>query len=539
VPIPIVCSGCSARVAAPDTAAGKTLRCPKCQTALTVPAPAAGFEVIEEPKPAPPKSPTAAKATATPKPRPAVVGKYEDDGDDRPRKKRATAEEDGDDRPRRKRPVAGDEDEDEDDRPRKISKKRRQKPGMAPAVLFGGIAAAVLLLGGGGFAGYWFAVREKPQETAGSGGGSPNAPSNPSSPASQGGDGSRAPVPTGWKEVVPPRGGFRAHMPVVPFGADFAPVKPLAGAKEPTIANYGCMSPDNNLQCLILVFGFPDTMPAADREKAVVARMQVGVPREFVKELSRGKSALGGKEATEIVEEVAFAAALGGKGPNGGRVAEKLVAVTRYCFVGNRAYLAEIVRVGGRPSEAEEKGFFDNFELIPESGPGGSPEASITRSWSDFTAPEGFGFRARFPWSAPQTPPSPLAPPEGSTSADQFQVQYSEPGGILTHFAVVVVRFKPGLPPAGREKTLDDLVRLMRLPPELKASSPKPVVWAGRPATEVVYEMAQPGANGRKTRVVMRRLITEAGAYVAYVREHGGILLADLTTFFDSFALTK
>jgi hypothetical protein len=284
--------------------------------------------------------------------------------------------------------------------------------------------------------------------------------------------------------------------------------------------------------------------------------MNAGTKKEFVREVSRGKSTLGGKDATEIVEEVNFAGLMGGKpGPGGEKLPDKLVGVTRYCIVGNRAYLAEIVKIEGRPSDAEEKGFFDNFELIPEtesgppSGPGpGTPDPktppsdgkSITRNWKEFTAPEGFGFKARFPWYAPPVPPSPWAPPpEGSTSADQFQVQYSEPGGVLTHFTVVVVKFKPGLAPAGREKTVDDLVRLMRLPSELKPSAPKPVTWAGRPATEVVYEMSQPGANGRKTRLVMRRLIMDTAAYVGYVREHGGIQSEDLATFFDNFALTK
>jgi hypothetical protein len=442
----------------------------------------------------------------------------EEEDENRPRKKKPRAEEEEEDRPRKKRRI--EEDEEEDERPCKSGKKRGKRGGMSPALLVGGIAAVVLLVGGVGFAVYWFAVREKPPETVGTGGGS--------------GGGGKAPVPAGWKEVVPPRAGFKAYMPATPFGADAAPVKPTAGTRMATIANYPCQSPDNKIQCLVLVFLFPDAMSAAEREKAVVDRMNAGVQREFVRELSRGKSTLGGKEATEIVEEVNFAGLMGGKpGPGGEKLPDKLVGVSRYCIVGNRAYLAEIVKTDARPTEPEERGFFDNFEILPDTVMSG-PE-SIARNWTDFTAPE--GFRVRFPWYAPPNP-NPWVLPE-NTSADEFRVQFSEPGNILTHFAVVAIRYKPGLPPANRARTVDDLVRLMRISPDLKPSAPKSITWAGRPATEVVYEMAQPGANGRKTRIVMRQLITDSGAYIAYVREHGGISADDLKTFFDSFALTR
>ena len=58
MPIPISCS-CGARMSAPDTAAGKRVKCPKCGAALAVPAPAASFEVVDEDEatPPPPKRP--------------------------------------------------------------------------------------------------------------------------------------------------------------------------------------------------------------------------------------------------------------------------------------------------------------------------------------------------------------------------------------------------------------------------------------------------------------------------------------------------
>jgi len=56
MPITVLCSGCSAKLAAPDRAAGKNVKCPKCQTLIAIPAqtpqPEAEpkFEVIEPPE---------------------------------------------------------------------------------------------------------------------------------------------------------------------------------------------------------------------------------------------------------------------------------------------------------------------------------------------------------------------------------------------------------------------------------------------------------------------------------------------------------
>jgi hypothetical protein len=38
MPITLTCPGCSSRLNAKDSAAGKTLKCPKCQNAVVVPA---------------------------------------------------------------------------------------------------------------------------------------------------------------------------------------------------------------------------------------------------------------------------------------------------------------------------------------------------------------------------------------------------------------------------------------------------------------------------------------------------------------------
>lgn len=108
MPLQVTCSGCQATLAAPDTAAGKAVRCPKCQAVVRVPAPAgsappAGASITSGANGPPPRKP------AAPEPEPVEIlpeeddgpshnGRTEEDDEDRPRRKRG-----GDDKPRRKR----------------------------------------------------------------------------------------------------------------------------------------------------------------------------------------------------------------------------------------------------------------------------------------------------------------------------------------------------------------------------------------------------------------------------------------------------
>jgi LSD1 subclass zinc finger protein len=124
--IAVVCSKCSAKLNAPDGAAGKKVKCPKCQAPIVVPAALpAEFEVVDEaPKPAK-KSPSAPAKAKRP---------LEDDDDDRPRKRkrrddRDDEEEDYEDRPRKKRRRDDDDEDDDDDRPRKKKRRRRDDEG--------------------------------------------------------------------------------------------------------------------------------------------------------------------------------------------------------------------------------------------------------------------------------------------------------------------------------------------------------------------------------------------------------------------------
>jgi F0F1-type ATP synthase assembly protein I len=180
MPIPVTCSGCAAKFNAPDAAAGKTLKCPKCGTAITVPATAKqpskpAFEVVDDAPPTPAaKKPAPVPAKPAPKdddivevevmadddvvevdaveddkPRKGKSGRDKrDDDDDLPRKKTGKSasrdDNDDDDKPRKKS-KRRDDDDDDDDRPRKKKKKAAAGNSSLTRNIIGGVVLVILL----------------------------------------------------------------------------------------------------------------------------------------------------------------------------------------------------------------------------------------------------------------------------------------------------------------------------------------------------------------------------------------------------------
>src|SRR5262245_24576049 len=158
--ISVACSKCAAKLNAPDTAAGKKVKCPKCQTVLTVPEPLAPeFEVVDEAEPQPVKQPTA-------KPRAVVKAEAEaDDEEGRPRKKPGKA--------------AREADEDENnDRPKK-KKRRKQGDDEGGVSMTRNIVMGVLLLILLGVAAYVFYDRYKKKDDTSSNSSDDAKPVNP------------------------------------------------------------------------------------------------------------------------------------------------------------------------------------------------------------------------------------------------------------------------------------------------------------------------------------------------------------------------
>ncbi|MFO0852723.1 MAG: hypothetical protein U0871_29795 [Gemmataceae bacterium] len=212
MPLAVQCPGCAARLTVADAAAGTVAKCPKCGTAMTVPATA--------PRPSRPSL-----RLKTPPPQPSPIA---DDEPPRPARRRRAEDED-DDRPARR---PRDED-DEDDRP--VRRKRRAKPSGPPVWVFvaAGVGALVLLAAGG-------VVAYLLTDRGGNGGGQP-AVIRPG----EGGGLLGTVAPAGWAEVRDARGGFRLYMPGTATQVDYSRVAADNAASGVTeIVGYGSLRPD-------------------------------------------------------------------------------------------------------------------------------------------------------------------------------------------------------------------------------------------------------------------------------------------------------
>lgn len=389
MPIPVLCPGCSARLNAPDAAAGKNVKCPKCGTLMTIPA-ADDFEVVDDaPKPPakkpaapPPKSATTAKgsvaaATASRKPVKTDV-QLDDDDDDRPRRKRARV----------------DDDEDDDDRPRK-KRKPQKKVGTNPAVLIGAGVACLVLLGGGGFAIYAL-TKDKPKDkTADAGGGG----------GSNDGGGAAGALPAGWVNFTPKNGGFKVNMNAPPFNPDqLAPREP--NGKQPRLATYATGGgPTTQVRCEVKACAFPAGMAAADKEKYLADQYEKeagfvkSIAGDAVKELARGEATVAGKKASEVAVEVdlkkllaAFEKEAGKAGIPKGEMPPftKMVVVARWFVADDRGYFLTLTTADARKADLE-RAFFGSFELVPETAgteakPGDAPPPAAGRGGKVYTA---------------------------------------------------------------------------------------------------------------------------------------------------------
>jgi uncharacterized Tic20 family protein len=134
MPLVIPCPSCKAKLKVPETAIGKKVKCPGCQTPITVtdpaakPAPAPAPAKVKAPAPPPDDNPFDDLHDAPPARKPAAKRRDDDDDeDDRPRPKakgRPEPEDDEDDRPRPKAKGRPEPEDDEDDRPRPKAKGR-------------------------------------------------------------------------------------------------------------------------------------------------------------------------------------------------------------------------------------------------------------------------------------------------------------------------------------------------------------------------------------------------------------------------------
>lgn len=298
MPIPVVCSKCSAKLNAPDNAAGKRVKCPRCQTAMVVPELLAAemepqFEVVDD------APPPAKKLPAKPK----VVAQVElDDDDDRPRKKR--------------RPV--DDEDDDDDRPRKKRKKSDEGGVSTTRNVVMGVLLVVLL----GVAGYVFYDRSQKKETDEGGSSSKKDPEVKPviPPPPGGGPGGMVPPPPLPGENPPPKkkggkpigtpgqpttmtspAGFKVTFPG-PYVTEELPkrIQDQVGLPIKLYVSEDPADPAANTACVAAIIDFAPGTTAADRKSGydrVVKSLTDGPKKPQV---TRKSVMAGGKNWEEI-----------------------------------------------------------------------------------------------------------------------------------------------------------------------------------------------------------------------------------------------
>ncbi|MBN9518901.1 hypothetical protein J0H58_10345 [bacterium] len=381
MPIPVVCANCQTRLNAPDAAAGKKVKCPKCQAVMAVPAaaepppPAASGTPFDFGGGSPPPPRSAPPEPASPPPAAGGGGAFdfgaavsaggggrsrgdrEERGErgDRDREERGDRGERGErrrrrdedddasppdrgDRPRR-RPRDDEDDAGDDDRPRRRAQSGGSK---SPLVLILGIAAVAFLMCCGGPIGVWFFIvqpklqeaaqrldqelkkaaeeAKKRNEAAGTGGGS---------------------LPIGWTKFEAPDKSVRAAFPGTPDDGGLSlQSSAVTGAKS-----WQYTEPDGSLACTLAVVKFRPSAKTADREREL-------------------KSAANGM--TFVAKDAGPARTvdwLGGqaKETEGRSSLTDATVVTRSVVVGNTGYIAVVQHKNKADAVAT---FFNNVEAL-------------------------------------------------------------------------------------------------------------------------------------------------------------------------------
>jgi hypothetical protein len=506
--IAVVCPKCSAKLNAPDSAAGKRVKCPKCQTAMTVPEPlpeAAAFEVVDEPQPA--KKPVA-------KPKAVVKADVELDEDD--------------EKPRKKKQVAKDDDDEEDeDKPKKKKKKKAaagEGVSMARNVVMGALLVVLT-----GVAGWVFYDRSKKKDEAEKADNSTNTPAvtpEPSGPGRTGpgrtgpvtpieGDPGRPkPVGTpGQPQTLNSHAGYRITFPGPYVKQDLPkqiqdqiglPVTVYISEDRPTRQEFVAASVD-----------FPSNFTAADKKNVydkVIKTLVEDAPNAA--SVSRRTVTVGGRSWEEIT-------AKDGKSDRGG-----VMRVLR-----TDAHIYVLVAAGRDASASADvtKRYFDSFELTKETPPSGSGTADKTQT---LTSPAGFKVTFPGPYQKDDFQTKDLKEHYGLTGA--FHTWSDVPSGV-TCFAAHV-DFPPTATAADKKMHTEKVVKgITNEEFGFKVPSRRTVTVG----TQTWQEITTKDPAGISTRVT-RALQADTRLYILVVAKDKGEPPADvLKRFFDSFELTK
>jgi hypothetical protein len=301
MPIPVECPGCGAHLNAPDSGAGKKVRCPKpnCGELIPVPAPlvAEEIEVVDATPIPPPRRPRRRR---------------DNDEEDRPRGRRRDEDDEDDRRPTRRR--RGDE---EDDRSHRDRPGRRR--GLGTPVVVAIVLGSLLALGGIGYGVYAML------------------------------GGKKTALPPGWKEYTYANDGFKAAFPKEPQVTDMIGLGggkgaggfPGFGAGDMgSVNHYTSGGASDAVHIQVIVYRFPSGIPSMFRDQMAQGfRDMPGLPAGPGVETKSVKWM--GESATEVAT------------PN---------SLMRLAVTDRAVYQAVITGKNGRRATSdEEKAFFDNF----------------------------------------------------------------------------------------------------------------------------------------------------------------------------------
>lgn len=390
MPIPVQCPKCSARLNAPDAAAGKKVKCRNCQAVLVVPkaAESSDFEVVEDDPPKKPQDAPAVPAKSSAKP-----ARDKDEEEEQEQEEQEEKEEKGA-RPRKKAPArAADEDDkddedkddkDKDEKPRKKQKQKKKKEQRkSPALLIGVAVLGVLLLAGGAV-GIWYATRSPDKPSGGASNNPPNSPNpqpvtpNPpgNNPPGNNPPKNNPPVeqpatvpPADWVVYQPAGAGFKSRIPPGKSSGDIiagrlAFIEEVGKGKIVGDAYYLTALDGVSFAARILHFA-PDT-PQATREEILETYVQ-RIAEPWQKNMPTVKITWMGRDAKERYSKT-----------------NNIYDSQRWFTTDTSAYVVNVEATTQKDLDRCRGPFFNSFEMTESA-----PTTEFGRTWYTVTASDG------------------------------------------------------------------------------------------------------------------------------------------------------
>lgn len=484
MPIPVQCPGCKNRLTAPESAVGRNVRCTRCGTVLTVPAP--GAAGADEPDTPP---------LAGPSPR-------------RPGGVKRDVELDDGDRPRRGRP--------------------REKSGASGGLLVAGVVFVLLMVGGVGIAAFLYAREQSRERVARDHEFAAMQAEQWRGDRWAGPGGGPVPFENDWVQFAPQCGGFRAYFPKVPHGEDRPfPSTPPSSPEERVFQANGT----NGDVYRVAVIRFPQLTSTVDKEEYVTTHLEKHVLGQDARRVARTDTRLQRASAVGLVYEMG-----GPAGPHD-QPDNKVKVWVRFTPHLNPVVVASVYAFRPELLGDIDGEFFDRIEANSvygvAGGPGFGPRSAEPIRATAYMSTDG-GYRVVFPRAGlePRTDLEQVLQVRGLTG--DFRV--SGGGGLgqgRPGYTAGYVAFPLGVTAAARKQHRDAVVRAITEEDRGGSVTRSTVTVNGR-----VWDESRVFApvHGKVVRVFQ----TDSKLYVLAVEwDNQQPAGAEQRQFFESFALTE